>query len=340
MPEKIMPVKSKKSEDTRKKIYRLISILRKLDNREKCTPASLAEHFNVTDRTIQRDMEVLNAAGFSIYFDKEDNTYSFTDSNYALKDLNLNAEEIAVLIIGKQLVQELGKPFEKAYQSLLRKVRTETGKQTRDKVKKIEERRHFWVDIEPMEGFEKIERQYNAIVAAMDKGKEIEIVYKAMKNQEETKRNLSPYGLFLHQGMLYVIGYCHLRKAIRVFALDCIKDIKLTEKSYVIPADFKLEEYFKPGWNMLRYGEPVEVVLKFDKTYARWIKRKKWHPTQVIEEQKDGSIIFKATVQGTKELKWWMYHWIPYCKVLAPPELRKEVVEEMRAMLEVYEKDA
>jgi len=335
-----MPAKSKKSEDTRKKIYRLIAILRKLDSRERCTPASLAEHFNVTDRTIQRDIEVLNSAGFSIFFDKESNTYRFTNPDYTLRDLEINKDELVVLLFGKQLAHSLGKPFEKAYQSLLKKVRTETGRQTRDKVKKIEERRQFWVDIEPVEGFEKIETQYNMIVAAMDKGKGVEIVYKAMKNQEETKRNLSPYGLFLHQGMFYVIGYCHLRKAIRVFAMDCIKDIKLTEKSYVIPGDFKLEEYFKTGWNMLRYGEPVEVVLEFDKTYARWIKRKKWHPTQVIEEQKDGSIIFKVTVQGTKELKWWTYHWIPYCKILSPPELRKEAVEEMRTMLEVYGRDA
>ena len=88
---------------------------------------------------------------------------------------------------------------------------------------------------------------------------------------------------------------------------------------------------------MIPHGKPVEVILKFSERYARWITRRKWHPTQDIEEQKDGSIIFKAMIEGTRELKWWTYHWIPYCKILAPAELRKEVAEDMRAMLKVYD---
>jgi predicted DNA-binding transcriptional regulator YafY len=55
-------------------------------------------------------------------------------------------------------------------------------------------------------------------------------------------------------------------------------------------------------------------------------------------KNKDGSIIFKVIVQGTRELKWWIYHWIPHVEILSPPELRKKVTEEMREMVRVYEK--
>lgn len=169
------------------------------------------------------------------------------------------------------------------------------------------------VDITPVEGFEQIERQYNAITEAMDRKEEIAIVYSAMKNMKETKRDIAPYGLFFYDGIWYVLGYCNLRKEIRTFALDCIKEFKITGKSYNIPADFTMADYFKPGWHMVRYGEPVEVVIKFSQHYARWIKRRKWHPTQVIEEHENGSLIFRVTVQGTRELKWWTYHWMPDC---------------------------
>ena len=190
-----------------------------------------------------------------------------------------------------------------------------------------------------MEEFEKVEKQYNAINEAMNQKQEVEIAYKDMGKQEETRRNIAPYGLFFHEGLWYVIGYCRLRNKIRIFALDCIKEIRVTNEPYTIPDDFDINEHFKPGWRMRRYGAPVEVVLKFSERYARWIKRRKWHPTQVIEEHKDGSIIFKVKVEGTVELKWWTYHWIPFCEILAPPELRKEVTEEMRGMLGVYGKD-
>lgn len=331
-----MPKKSKIFSDKIKKLHRLLAILRILDNRERCTPKSLAERFCISTRTIERDIEDLNSAGFSIVFVKEENTYRFTDPEYTLRDLNLNKDELTFLLIGSQFAHSLGKPFENACQSLLKKARKDTGIKTRERIKGIEEKPHFWVDIDQMDEFEKVEKQYNAINEAMNQKQEVEIVYKDMGKQEETRRSIAPYGLFFHEGNWYVIGYCHLRKEIRVFALDCIREFKVTNMPYTIPDDFDINEHFKPGWRMRRYGEPVEVVLKFSERYARWIKRRKWHPTQVIEEQKDGSIIFKVKVEGTVELKWWIYHWIPYVEILSPAELKKEVIEEMRAMLEVY----
>ncbi|MBI5875784.1 MAG: transcriptional regulator [Deltaproteobacteria bacterium] len=334
-----MKPRSKRFDDRAKKLHRLLSILRMLDSRARCTPKTLAEKFDTSDRTIQRDISDLNSANFSIVFVKEENTYRFTDPDYTLRDLDLNKDELGFLLIGRQFAHNLGKPFEKACQSLLRKARKDTGIKTSERIKGIEEKSHFWVDMDQMEEFEKVEKQYNAINEAMDRKQEIEILYKAMKNQEETRRRYAPYGLFFHEGLWYVIGYCRLRDEIRIFALDCIKEIRVTNEPYTIPDDFDINEYFKPGWRMRRYGAPVEVVLKFSERYARWIKRRKWHPTQVIEEQKNDSIIFKVRVEGTVELKWWIYHWIPHVEVLSPPELKQEMIEEMKAMLEVHGKN-
>lgn len=99
-----------------------------------------------------------------------------------------------------------------------------------------------------------------------------------------------------------------------------------------------MDDYFKSGWHIMRYGAPVEVVLRFSKNIARWIKRRKWHPTQTIKEQKDGSIIFNVQLEGTKEIKWWTYHWAPNCEIISPPELRKEAAEEIRKLGRMYGK--
>jgi len=136
--------------------------------------------------------------------------------------------------------------------------------------------------------------------------------------------------------LLQVLAYCNMRNEIRSFALDCINEFKITNTPYVIPKDFNMDDYFKPSWHIMRYGKPIEVSLRFSKDVARWIKRRKWHPDQIIKERKDGSIIFKVKLQGTKELKWWTYHWAPYCEILSPPELRKEAKEEIRKLGRVY----
>lgn len=332
--------KSQRFQDRAKKLHRLLTILRKIDNRERCTPQALAQEFDTTDRNIYRDINDLNSSGFSILFDREIKTYRFTDPDFTLRDMDLNNDELRALLIGKYIAHRMGKPFENSFQSLFRKIHKDTGMKTQVTVKRLESRQQYWVDMIPTEGFDQIERQYNVIIEAMDKKEEIEVVYKGMGSQKVTTRNIAPYGLMFHEGLWYVLGHCSLRKDIRIFALDCIKGFKITGKGYNIPADFNMDDYFKPGWHMIRYGEPVQVVLKFTDHYARWIKRRTWHPTQIIEEQKDGSIIFKVTVEGTDELKWWTYHWIPYCEIISPPELRREVEEEMKAMLKEYKKKA
>lgn len=331
-----MAKKSKKFEETTKKLHRLLSILRLLDNRGRCTPQTLAEKFNTTERNIYRDINDLNAAGFSIVFDKAAGTYRFTDPDFTLRDLDLTSEELKALLVGKQVATRLGQPFEKSFLSLLKKAKKDTGSRTRDRYKGIEGESRFWIDIDDAESFEEVERQYKALNEALDKKVAVEIVYSAMGTEKEMTRVVAPYGLVFNYGLWYMIGHCHLRNAIRVFALDRIKDIKLTNSHYDITSGFKISEYFQPGWQMLRYGEPVEVVVEFTSHYARWIKRRKWHPTQKIEDRPDGGIEFRVTVQGTRELKWWLYHWIPHCKVLSPPELRDEMIEEMSEMLKKY----
>ncbi|MBI3582626.1 MAG: WYL domain-containing protein [Nitrospinae bacterium] len=333
-----MNPKSKRFPDRMRKIHRLISILRVLDNRQRCTPEILAEKFGTTTRNIFRDMNELYSSGFAIIFDKQSDTYAFTDPDFTLRDLDLNNDELLALLLGKKLGHTLGKPIENAFNSLLKKAHKDTGEKTKGKIKRLEDRQWFWVDLDPMDDFEKIEKQYNAIVEAMDKNHEIEIGYQGMHGRKETRRQIAPYGLFFHSGMWYVLAYCNLRSEIREFALDCIKDIKITNSYYTIPHDFNMDDYFKSGWHIMRYGEPVEVVLKFSKDIAQWIKRLKWHPTQKINEQKDGSIIFKVRLEGTKEIKWWTYHWAPNCEIISPPELRKEAAEEIRKLGRVYGK--
>jgi len=330
-----MPPKFKNPDST-KKLHRLIAILRKLDNRERMTANTLADEFSVSKRTALRDIKDLNESGFAICFVDEQGTYRFVDPDYTFRDLDLNENELMVLFLGKQMARGLGKPLEAAALSLIKKASKETGDKTGARAKKLDKENRFWVGLDYGEDFAQIEGQYNAVNAAMDRKVEMEITYVAMNTRKETQRAIAPYGLIFKYGIWYVLGYCHLREDIRLFALDCIKDLRLTDKSYRIPDDFDIDNYFEAGWNMLRYGKPIEVVLRFTKEYARWIQRRKWHPTQVIEEKKDGSIIFRVTVEGTEELKWWTYHWIPFCEIISPPELKKEVMDEMKAMMKEY----
>ncbi|MBI5560695.1 MAG: HTH domain-containing protein, partial [Deltaproteobacteria bacterium] len=191
-----MPQKSERFGDRVKKLHRLLSILRKIDDRERCTPQTLAEKFNTTERNIYRDINDLDAAGFPIVFDKEFNGYMFSAPEYCLRELGLTSDELMALLIGHQVARGMGKPFEKAFQSVLKKVHTDTSRKTQAKVKKMEGEERFFVGIDhDEEWFKKVEKQYNAVNEAIDSKVELEIVYKKLKDEKETRRTIAPYGL-------------------------------------------------------------------------------------------------------------------------------------------------
>ncbi len=156
-----------------------------------------------------------------------------------------------------------------------------------------------------------------------------------MGDRQKKIRQVDPYGLFYSCGVWYMLAYCHLRKDIRQFALDCIRKFKATYTPYVVPKDFSMDKYFEGGWHIITCGEPVEVRLRFSSDVARWVTRRKWHPTQKIEPRKDGSILFEGRVNGTEELRRWIYNLGTNCEVLAPKSLKRSG-RELKSMAAVY----
>jgi predicted DNA-binding transcriptional regulator YafY len=134
-----------------------------------------------------------------------------------------------------------------------------------------------------------------------------------------------------------MIGYCHLRNEVRVFALDRIKMLHQTKESFEVAEDFDFEEFMRPSFGVYQ-GEPVKVRIWFSLEAAGCIKEKIGHDTQKIVPQKDGSIVFEAEVAGTEEIKFWVMSWGSKAEGLKPQSLREEIRAEAEAAVEKYGK--
>lgn len=315
-----------------KRLNRLVGILSMLDRGQHVTPKGLAEHFGVTARTIFRDFEALGA-DFPIYYDETSNSYRFTEG-YSLRKVNLSTDEIRALLVSKAAVANLGEGVSKAYDGLMKKLKIETEGKTDQRWQSLSQ--HYWFDIDQVADYSAVQKQFDAVQKALDEKNSLDITYISMGSQQATKRVIDPYGLFCSKGVWYTLANCRLKKDIREFALDCIQNIRPTDKYYSIPNTFSMDDYFKTGWHIITYGQSVEVNLWFSRDVARWITRKKWHPSQKVTANKDGSIILKVMVSGTMELKRWLFQWGPDCEVLSPPEFRKEVAKELKAAAGKY----
>jgi predicted DNA-binding transcriptional regulator YafY len=147
--------------------------------------------------------------------------------------------------------------------------------------------------------------------------------------KEVTQRIVDPYGLVYFQGTWMLIGFCHLRKDIRMFALDRVMKVKERGLLFKPVEGFDLEEFLAQGWGIY-HGKEVRVTVKFFSEVADYILRKdKWHPSEKREVLPDGTVLLSFRVMGLDELKGWIYSWIPFVEVVKPKWLRKQVSEEL-----------
>jgi predicted DNA-binding transcriptional regulator YafY len=161
------------------------------------------------------------------------------------------------------------------------------------------------------------------------------MTYRAMRDKTETRRLVAPYRLLFFDGAFYLIGYCGLRQDIRVFALDRIRRLDLTDETFDLPADMILDDFLKSSFGVF-LGPSTRVQVRFAAETAGYIAEKTWHASQKLRPQKDGSMIFEAEVAGTEEIKRWILTWGAQAVVLAPKSLRDELRREAEKMLKTY----
>jgi predicted DNA-binding transcriptional regulator YafY len=164
----------------------------------------------------------------------------------------------------------------------------------------------------------------------------IDMTYYSMSRKQTSRRKAAPYKIWFFDGTFYMIGYCRLRKGVRIFAIDRIKALEITDESFEIPESFDLDSFMKSSFGVF-HGDPVRVKIWFSADIAGYIAEKIWHETQNIEYQQDGSILFTAEVAGSDEIKFWILNWGSKAVVLEPQSLKDDIRSEAAAMLKAYD---
>jgi len=123
----------------------------------------------------------------------------------------------------------------------------------------------------------------------------------------------------------------------RTFKIERIRDVSLTPESFPPPAAGLVETMLQRAWDIIADQDPVEVVLRFVPEVASRVAETIWHPSQRIDTAADGSLVWRATVAGTIEIKLWILSWGGDAEVLEPAELRAEVADVLRRALARYE---
>jgi predicted DNA-binding transcriptional regulator YafY len=301
--------------------------------------AELAEELECHPRTLYRDLEALQVAGFPIYTERVDgkSLWSLLDTMKHQIPIPFSLPELMALYFGQDMMKVFrGTVFYDSLESLFHKVKTTLPPESKKFIENVERTLHL--GMRPYKHYEQFKEIINRVNDAAINKKSVEIVYYTMSRKKESKRRVDPYKIWFFNGTFYLIGHCHVRQEVRVFALDRIKMLHQTHDTFEIPETFRFEDFTKPSFGVFQ-GEPIMVKVWFSPHAAGYVKEKIWHESQKLHPQEDGSLIFEAEVAGTEEVKFWVLGWGSNAEVLEPAFLRDELRHESESMLEKYKGD-
>jgi predicted DNA-binding transcriptional regulator YafY len=298
--------------------------------------ADLARELEYHWRTVYRDLEALQLAGFPIFTDRVEgkNRWSILDTVRHNIPIPLNLTELMALYFSRGMMTVLKDTvFYESLESFFQKIKATLPAETIQYLEKMEE--SFEVGSKPYKQYDRLRETIDRISEATRRRKNIEIEYFTMSRKKKTRRKVAPYKIWFFDGAFYLVGNCGLREDIRIFALDRIKSLTLTDETFEMPEGFTVEDFMRTSFGVF-HGKPQNVRVRFAAEVAGYISEKIWHKTQKIQPQKDGSLIFEARVAGTDEIKFWVMSWGSKAQVLSPESLRNEIISEAEDTLQNY----
>ena len=135
----------------------------------------------------------------------------------------------------------------------------------------------------------------------------------------------------------YVIGRSSLHRDVRTFHLGRILESTATDDTFKPPPRFSAAKHLGLAWHLIREPEKkARVVVRFKPLVASNVAEVTWHPTQQVDHLEDGSIDFSVTVEGLREISWWILGYGDQAEVLEPRELREMIAERVQGMAATY----
>lgn len=305
-----------------KQLEALTFILKKLDSGSRVTMHSLMEDLVIKERTAYRYLNILKAGGFPIKFDTKLSCYTFSEG-FSLKQLKLTVKESLAFALAKKMLGGFGSDMEGIFTNLEQRLTADSSKLPK----------HILITSGSHSG--KAMEYIGAISDAIMNYQKIEIEYSASHADDISRRKLKPCFLFYRDGFWYMRAHCEKAGEIRTFAIDGVGSLKVLSEHF-LPKDINASEELDATFGAWMDGEPVEIVLRFDKNLKTGVLRKKWHTSQVNMELSDGRLEVRFTIKGLGGIKKWIFQWLPYVEVIEPAELREEIVNDLSNALDKH----
>lgn len=302
------------------KIDRLIGILSVLLQKEKMTAPELAERFEVSRRTINRDIEDLCKAGIPIQTSQGTGGGISIMEGYRLDRTILTSKDMQMILAGLRSLDSVsGSSY---YCQLMEKIRTGSSEF-------ISGRDSILIDLSSWYG-DSLTPKIETIQDAVENRHLVRFQYYAPSGESE--RTVEPYFLVFRWSSWYLWGWCKDRKDFRMFKLNRMDRIQKTDESFecrnIAMPDLSNEKIF-PG------GIKVKVLFEPDQ---KWRLVEEFGP-KCFTEYDDGRLLFTGDYTDLGNLITWLMTFGDKAEVIEPREAREAISQMVKRMMKIYKED-
>lgn len=299
---------------------RVLTILELLQSHGRMTGAELARRLEVDIRTVRNYVQILLDLGIPVEAERGRYGAYFLRAGYKLPPLIFTEDESLALTLSLLQARASGlAQTSPAFEGALAKIERVLPAATRQRIQAVEQALNF-------EGAQTPTGPTGSIVmllsSAVQSGKQVLLTYRSAQG-EETTRAFDPYGIAQHRGYWYTIGYCHLRKGQRLFRLDRITQIEMSNETFPFTTNFPALQAIQQALASVPRAWQIEVWLQTTLLEAQ----RQLRLPQAFFEEKDDGVLFRVEVEDLP----WMARLlaglgIPFI-IHHPPELRDAICQ-------------
>jgi predicted DNA-binding transcriptional regulator YafY len=309
------------------RIDRVTTILIQLQSKRIVKAQEIADRFNISLRTVYRDIKTLEEAGIPV-IGEAGVGYSIMEG-YRLPPVMFTKEEATALLTAEKLVEKLtDTSTQEMYQAAMFKIKSVLRLTERDHLENMEQ--HIEVVDSPYFSKHKNETAYlQNILRAISERSVLNIDYFAEHSQQKSNRNIEPIGIFYMGRYWYLIAWCTLRKDYRTFRVDHIKYLSITaihfEKKH--PA---LKSFLS---KVSKEKELHTIIILIEKKIMKYFGEQKFYNGFVSQKEAGDKIEMTFLTESIEGFAKWYMLFGENAEIITPRKLKDAVKKNLDTLV-------
>jgi proteasome accessory factor B len=317
------------------RLHRVLQVIQLIQQQDGWDAKALARACGVTERTIYRDLTLLQGANIPFFFDEDRRCYRIRQ-DFFMPPIDLALDEaLALVALGEEIGKKEQIPFTLAAARAVAKIRAQLPAKVRTQLKALDH--HLAIRLGEAGSSDGIGDVFAKVQAAQIQKRCLKCRYEGSgKNGYSKPFLLRPYKLLFERRAWYVMGHHCGHDEVRCMKLSRFTQVEATDTSFEVPKAFSMDKHLGNAWRMIKGDKTYDIELAFDAEFAENVADTHWHKTQKVDWNPDGSIRFRCRVDGLDEIQWWVLARGHHCRVLKPRELADRVRDLAKKTAEQY----